>query len=70
MIERREYVVNDSLDEPITIYQEKTMKKPTYAGKIENKGSQVVEALFPAGRGKSGKVTKGEDLRAKKGGKK
>lgn len=43
------------------------MKKPTYAGKIANKGSQKVEALFKPGRGKSGIVKKGEDLRTKGG---
>ena len=42
----------------------------TYAGKISNKASQEVKAIFPAEKGKGGKVTKGEDLRAKKGGKK
>lgn len=45
------------------------MKKPTYAGKISNAGSQEVKAIFPAEKGKSGKVTKGEDLRTGKGGK-
>lgn len=42
----------------------------TYAGKISNKGSQEVKAIFPTEKGKNGKVTKGEDLRSKKGGKK
>lgn len=45
------------------------MNKPTYAGKITNKGSQEVEAIFKPERGKSGTVKKGEDLRTK-GGKK
>lgn len=43
--------------------------KKTYAGKIKNTANQEVKALFPAGKGKSGKVTKGTDLRSK-GGKK
>lgn len=42
----------------------------TYAGKISNKGTQEVKAIFPTEKGKSGKVTRGEDLRSKKGGKK
>ena len=46
------------------------MKKPTYAGKIKNTGSQEVKALYPVEKGKGGKVHKGEDLRAGKGGKK
>ncbi|MGN1413523.1 MAG: hypothetical protein ACI4WY_04680 [Anaerovoracaceae bacterium] len=46
------------------------MKKPTYAGKISNAGTQEVKAIFPAEKGKGGKVTKGEDLRTGKGGKK
>ena len=46
------------------------MKKPTYAGKIKNTGSQEVKALFPVEKGKGGKVHKGTDLRAGKGGKK
>lgn len=40
-----------------------------YAGKISNKGSQEVKAVFPQSGGKSAKVTRGEDLRAKKSGK-
>lgn len=43
------------------------MKKPTYAGKITNKGSQKVDAIFTPERGKSGVVKKGEDLRTKGG---
>lgn len=42
-------------------------KKPGYAGKIKNTGSQIVEAVFPAEKGKSGKVNKGADLRTKGG---
>lgn len=38
------------------------MKKPTYAGKITNKGSQTVEAIFKPENGK-----KGDDLRVKGG---
>lgn len=45
------------------------MKKPTYAGRIKNRGSQTVEAVFPNESGKKGIVKKGDDLRAK-GGKK
>lgn len=45
------------------------MKKPTYAGKITNKGSQTVEAIFKPEKGKSGKVKTGEDLRTKGGNK-
>lgn len=43
------------------------MKKPTYAGKITNKGSQTVEAIFKAEKGKKGIVKTGEDLRTKGG---
>lgn len=43
-------------------------KKPTYAGKIQNTGTQKVTAPFASKKGKAGKVTKGEDLR--KGGRK
>lgn len=43
------------------------MKKPTYAGKITNKGSQTVEAIFKQESGKKGIVKKGEDLRTKGG---
>ena len=43
--------------------------KKTYAGKIKNTGTQIVEAVFPQERGKSPKKTSGEDLRTK-GGKK
>ena len=39
--------------------------KPTYAGKIKNLGTQVVEALFKGGSTKSGKVKTGKDLRSK-----
>ena len=39
--------------------------KPTYAGKIKNLGTQVVEALFKGGSTKSGKVKTGKDLRTK-----
>lgn len=45
----------------------KTMKKPTYAGKITNKGSQTVEAIFKPENGKKGIVKKGDDLRVKGG---
>lgn len=38
----------------------------SYAGKIENKGSQKVEALFKTKSSKSPKVKTGGDLRAKK----
>lgn len=38
-----------------------------YAGKIGNAGAQQVKAVFPASHSKSSKVTKGEDLRVKKG---
>ncbi|MBQ4649885.1 MAG: hypothetical protein IJB73_04210 [Firmicutes bacterium] len=44
--------------------------KKTYAGKISGKGSQIVEPVFKSEKGKSGKVTKGDDLRTGKGGKK
>lgn len=40
-----------------------------YAGKISNKGSQEVKAVFSQPSGKSAKVVRGNDLRAKKGGK-
>lgn len=40
--------------------------KPTYAGKIKNLGTQIVEALFKNGSTKSGKVITGKDLRSKK----
>lgn len=40
-----------------------------YAGKISNKGAQEVKAVFPQSCGKSSKVTTGNDLRNKKGGK-
>ncbi len=42
-------------------------EKKTYAGKIQNTSSQVVEALYPAKKGKSGTVKKGNDLRSKGG---
>lgn len=38
----------------------------SYAGKIKNKGSQTVEALFKTNASKSPKVKTGGDLRAKK----
>jgi hypothetical protein len=37
-----------------------------YKGKINNKGSQMVEAPFAQPKGKSPSVQKGGDLRAKK----
>lgn len=40
-----------------------------YAGKISNKGSQEVKAVFSQSSGKSAKVSKGDDLRTKKSGK-
>ena len=40
--------------------------KPTYAGKINNQGTQKVEALFNGGAPKKGSVKRGKDLRAKK----
>lgn len=43
--------------------------KKSYAGKISNKGSQKVDALFPQTKGKSGVKKTGDDLRSK-GGKK
>lgn len=43
--------------------------KQSYAGKISNKSSQEVDALFPQKKGKSPTVKKGGDLRVK-GGKK
>ena len=43
------------------------MKKPTYAGKITNKGSQTVEAIFKPENSKKGIVKKGDDLRVKGG---
>ena len=43
--------------------------KKTYAGKIKNTGTQIVEAVFPQERGKSSKRVSGEALQ-KKGGKK
>lgn len=39
--------------------------KPGYAGKVKNTGSQIVEAVFPAEKGKTGTVKKGSDLRSK-----
>ncbi len=42
-------------------------KKPSYAGKITNKGSQTVEAIFKQEGGKKGIVKKGDDLRVKGG---
>mgnify|MGYP004725127597 CR=1 FL=1 len=38
-----------------------------YAGKIGNTGGQEVQAVYPASHSKSSKVTKGDDLRVKKG---
>lgn len=38
----------------------------SYAGKIKNKGSQLVEALFKTNGSKKPKVKTGGDLRAKK----
>ncbi len=40
--------------------------KESYAGKIKNRGSQKVEALFKTAGSKSPKVKTGGDLRAKK----
>lgn len=40
-----------------------------YAGKISNAGAQKVDAVFPAQHSKGSKVSKGSDLRSKKGGK-
>lgn len=34
-----------------------------YAGKVSSRGGQVVKAVYPAAGGKSGKVSRGEDLR-------
>lgn len=42
------------------------MNKPTYAGKIKNLGTQMVEKLFNTGKPKSGTVKTGRDLRANK----
>lgn len=39
----------------------------TYAGKISNQGTQVVEALYPAKHPKQSKVKTGKDLRVKGG---
>lgn len=43
--------------------------KPAYAGRISNKGSQVVEPPITQEKGKSGTVIRGNDLRSGKGGK-
>lgn len=43
--------------------------KPTYAGKIQNSGSQEVKALFETPKGKGPVKKTGTDLRTK-GGKK
>lgn len=40
--------------------------KPTYAGKINNSGTQAVEALFKGTAPKKGSVKRGKDLRANK----
>lgn len=42
-------------------------EKKSYAGKIKNMGSQIVEPLYPVQKGKSGTVKKGGDLRIKGG---
>lgn len=42
------------------------MNKPTYIGKISNKGSQAVSAPVPQSAGKSPKVKEGGDLRTGK----
>lgn len=38
----------------------------TYAGRIKNLGTQMVDALSKNGAKKSGKVKEGRDLRSKK----
>ena len=38
----------------------------TYAGKIKNSGTQVVDAIYSAKKTAKGKVHKGEDLRCGK----
>lgn len=43
--------------------------KPTYAGRISNRGSQVVEPPIAQDKGKGGTVLRGTDLRSGKGGK-
>ena len=42
------------------------MAESKYAGKISNKGSQMVKAPYAQEAGKTSKVVKGDDLRAKK----
>lgn len=39
------------------------MNKPTYIGRISNKGSQAVSAPVPQSGGKSPKIKEGGDLR-------
>ena len=41
--------------------------KPGYAGRIGNKGAQVVEAAIPQAAAKKGKVIRGTDLRNGRG---
>lgn len=40
--------------------------KPSYAGRIKNAGTQLVEALFKTKAPKAGTVKTGKDLRASK----
>lgn len=42
------------------------MEQKGYIGKVSHKGAQVVKAPYTESAGKSSKVVKGEDLRAKK----
>lgn len=43
--------------------------KQGYAGRINNKGNQVVNALYKTANSKSPKVKRGSDLRSGKSGK-
>lgn len=43
------------------------MEKKSYEGKVNNKGTQAVEAVFPQSKGKSPSRKTGGDLRGKGG---
>lgn len=42
------------------------MAEKSYAGKVQNTGSQVVKAIFPTAKKSKSTVKTGDDLRAKK----
>jgi len=53
----------------VKYYERSVTMEKGYAGRIKNKGNQVVEAPFKTAAPKSPKVKTGKDLRAGKSGK-